>query len=150
MTHWTHVLSNVSLVEFVLLAALTTLQWVRHRIRGAGWVALSFAILAGLAILAEVLVLAEGLHPRDGPGRQPGRGHRSRELLRGLLDRLVPAAGLHDQLRAVTVRPDAGGNAGAHGDRIGKLDDLLARQHPVTLGLQANAPFHRILLTHLR
>ena len=47
VTHWTHVLANVSLVEFVLLAALTTLQWVRHRIRGAGWVALSFAILGG-------------------------------------------------------------------------------------------------------
>ena len=54
MTHWTHVLSNVSLVEFVLLAALTTLQWVRHRIRGAGWVALSFAILGGLSLALKI------------------------------------------------------------------------------------------------
>jgi diguanylate cyclase (GGDEF)-like protein len=54
VTHWTHVLSNVSLVEFVLLAALTTLQWVRHRIRGAGWVALSFAILGGLALALKI------------------------------------------------------------------------------------------------
>ncbi len=54
MTHWTQVLSNVSLVEFVLLAALTTLQWVRHRIRGAGWVALSFAILGGLSLTLKI------------------------------------------------------------------------------------------------
>ena len=54
MTHWTHVLSNVSLVEFVLLAALTTFQWVRHRIRGAGWVALSFAILGGLSLVLKI------------------------------------------------------------------------------------------------
>ena len=54
MTHWTHVLSNVSLVEFVLLAALTTFQWVRHRILGAGWVALSFAILGGLSLALKI------------------------------------------------------------------------------------------------
>ena len=54
MTHWTQVLSNVSLVEFVLLAALTTVQWVRHRIRGAGWVALSFAILGGLSLALKI------------------------------------------------------------------------------------------------
>ena len=54
MTHWTQVLSNVSLVEFALLAALTTLQWVRHRIRGAGWVALSFAILGGLSLTLKI------------------------------------------------------------------------------------------------
>ena len=54
VTHWTQVLSNVSLVEFVLLAALTTLQWVRHRIRGAGWVALSFAILGGLSLTLKI------------------------------------------------------------------------------------------------
>jgi diguanylate cyclase (GGDEF)-like protein len=41
-------------VEFVLLAALTTLQWVRHRIRGAGWVALSFAILGGLSLALKI------------------------------------------------------------------------------------------------
>jgi diguanylate cyclase (GGDEF)-like protein len=54
VTHWTQVLSNVSLVEFVLLAALTTLQWMRHRIRGAGWVALSFAILGGLSLALKI------------------------------------------------------------------------------------------------
>jgi diguanylate cyclase (GGDEF)-like protein len=54
VTHWTQVLSNVSLVEFVLLAALTTLQWARHRIAGAGWVALSFAILGGLALTVKI------------------------------------------------------------------------------------------------
>jgi diguanylate cyclase (GGDEF)-like protein len=54
VTHWAHVLSNVSLVEFVLLAALTTLQWIRHRIRGAGWIALSFAILGGLSLALKI------------------------------------------------------------------------------------------------
>ncbi len=53
MEHWTQVLTNVALVEFVLLAALTTLQWVRHRIRGAGWVALSFAILGGISLVVK-------------------------------------------------------------------------------------------------
>ena len=51
MTHWAEVLSNVALVEFVALAVLTTMQWVRHRIRGAGWVALSFAILGGVSLV---------------------------------------------------------------------------------------------------
>jgi diguanylate cyclase (GGDEF)-like protein len=52
--HWIQVLSDISLVEFVLLAALTALQWIRHRIRGAGWVALSFAILGGISIVVKV------------------------------------------------------------------------------------------------
>ena len=51
--HWIHVLSDISLVEFVLLAALTALQWVRHRINGAGWVAVSFAILAVISLVAK-------------------------------------------------------------------------------------------------
>jgi diguanylate cyclase (GGDEF)-like protein len=51
--HWIQVLSNVSLWEFVALAALTTLQWIRHRIRGAGWVALAFTILAGIFLVAK-------------------------------------------------------------------------------------------------
>ncbi len=54
MTHWTQALANVSLVEFVALAALTALQWIRHRIRGAGWVALSFAILGGLFLTVKI------------------------------------------------------------------------------------------------
>ncbi len=53
MEHWTQVLTNIALVEFVLLAALTTLQWIRHRIRGAGWVALTFALLGGLSLLLK-------------------------------------------------------------------------------------------------
>ena len=51
--HWTHVLSDVALVEFVALAALTALQWFRHRIRGASWVALSFTILAVVSLVAR-------------------------------------------------------------------------------------------------
>jgi diguanylate cyclase (GGDEF)-like protein len=54
LTHWTQVLLNVSVVEFVLLAALTTVQWARHRIRGAGWVALSFALLGGVSLAVKV------------------------------------------------------------------------------------------------
>jgi diguanylate cyclase (GGDEF)-like protein len=54
VTHWTQALANVSLVEFVALAALTALQWIRHRIRGAGWVALSFAILGGLSLTLKI------------------------------------------------------------------------------------------------
>jgi len=54
VNHWTQALANVSLVEFVALAALTTLQWIRHRIRGAGWVALSFAILGGLFLTFKI------------------------------------------------------------------------------------------------
>ena len=53
MKHWTEVLTNVALVEFVALAVLTTVQWVRHRIRGAGWVALTFAILGGVLLVAK-------------------------------------------------------------------------------------------------
>jgi diguanylate cyclase (GGDEF)-like protein len=51
--HWIQVLRDISLVEFVLLAALTALQWIRHRIRGAGWVALSFAILGGISLVVR-------------------------------------------------------------------------------------------------
>jgi len=53
VTHWTQVLGNVALVEFVALAVLTAVQWVRRRIRGAGWVALSFAILGGVLLVAK-------------------------------------------------------------------------------------------------
>ena len=53
MQHWTQVLTNAASVEFVLLAALTTfLQWIRHRIRGAGWVALAFATWPGSSLVA--------------------------------------------------------------------------------------------------
>jgi diguanylate cyclase (GGDEF)-like protein len=53
MEQWIQALRDISLVEFVLLAALTALQWIRHRIRGAGWVALSFAILGGIALVVR-------------------------------------------------------------------------------------------------
>ncbi len=42
------------MVEFVLLAVLTALQWARHRIRGAGWVTLTFAILGGITLAVRV------------------------------------------------------------------------------------------------
>ena len=54
MAHWTVVLSNVSLAEFVLLAALTAWQWMRHHIRGAGWVALSFVVVGGLSLALQI------------------------------------------------------------------------------------------------
>ncbi len=54
MGHWTEVLANVALVEFVLLAVLTLAQWARHRIRGAGWVALSFAIVAAVSVTVKI------------------------------------------------------------------------------------------------
>jgi diguanylate cyclase (GGDEF)-like protein len=54
VTEWTRVLSDVALAEFVLLAALSAWQWVRHRIRGAGWVALTFAVVAGLFLALRI------------------------------------------------------------------------------------------------
>ena len=118
MAHWTHVLSNVSLVEFVLLAALTTLQWARHRIRGAGWVALSFAILGGIplamkidprlvtdqtltkALVALLLVVPYCLFRFAATFRPPGRVVRTLALVLtgGIVTftfvlRYVPAAG---------------------------------------------------------
>jgi diguanylate cyclase (GGDEF)-like protein len=54
VTHWTQVLSNVALVEFVLLGALTALAWVRHRIPGAGWIASTFVIIAALALALKI------------------------------------------------------------------------------------------------
>ena len=54
MAHWTHVLSNVSLAEYVLLAVLTTFQWARHRQRGAAWLALAFVILGGVSLTLKV------------------------------------------------------------------------------------------------
>ena len=54
MDHWTQILANVSLWEFVLLAALTLGQWLRHRIRGAGWAALAFGIIGGISVVAKV------------------------------------------------------------------------------------------------
>ena len=54
MTHWTHVLANISTVEFVLLAALTLGQWLRHRICGTGWAAGAFAILAGTLLVSDI------------------------------------------------------------------------------------------------
>jgi len=54
VSHWTDVLTNVALVEFVLLAVLTTWQWIRHRIGGAGWIALAFVIVAGLGLTLRI------------------------------------------------------------------------------------------------
>src|SRR5580704_11191196 len=54
MQHWTQVLSNISLWEFVLLAVLTFAQWVRHRIPGAGWAAAAFGIIGGISVVVKV------------------------------------------------------------------------------------------------
>jgi diguanylate cyclase (GGDEF)-like protein len=51
--HWIQVLIDISLVEFVVLAVLTAVQWVQDRIRGAGWIALSFAILGGIGLVVK-------------------------------------------------------------------------------------------------
>jgi len=44
------VLADISTVVFVALAVLTSVQWVLHRIRGAFWAALAFAILGGVTL----------------------------------------------------------------------------------------------------
>ena len=54
MTYWTHVLADTSSVVFVALAVLTSVQWVLHRIRGAFWAALAFAILGGVTLTFSV------------------------------------------------------------------------------------------------
>jgi diguanylate cyclase (GGDEF)-like protein len=45
-------LGNVALVEFVL-AVLALWQWHRSRIRGAGWAAISFLLLAGIGLAGK-------------------------------------------------------------------------------------------------
>jgi diguanylate cyclase (GGDEF)-like protein len=54
VAHWTDVLSNVSLAEFVALALVTVTQWWRRRGRAAGWIALAFGIVGGLALALEI------------------------------------------------------------------------------------------------
>jgi diguanylate cyclase (GGDEF)-like protein len=46
-------LGNVALAQFVVLAVLALWQWHRSRIRGAGWAALSFLILAGIGLAGK-------------------------------------------------------------------------------------------------
>jgi diguanylate cyclase (GGDEF)-like protein len=53
LEYWTHVLENVSVVEFVLLAVVTCVQWLRHRIH-VGWAALTFGLLGGITLLTRV------------------------------------------------------------------------------------------------
>jgi diguanylate cyclase (GGDEF)-like protein len=48
-------LRDVSLVEFVLLSLIAVTQWVRHRIRGAGWAALAFGILGAISVLSKAI-----------------------------------------------------------------------------------------------
>src|SRR6516225_4841161 len=87
-------------------------------------------------------MLGDRLDPDDRGVRQPRPVPGPGELLRCLGYRLGPAAGLHDQRDAVTLRPDAGGDPVASRDRVGKLDHLLAGQHPVSLRLDPHAPSH--------
>lgn len=49
------VLTNISMVEFVILAVLATVQWYRHRVIGAGWAALAFALLAVVALTSKIV-----------------------------------------------------------------------------------------------
>jgi len=53
----TRTLGNVALVEFVVLAVLALWQWRRSRIRGAGWAAVSFLLLAGIGLAGKGLRL---------------------------------------------------------------------------------------------
>src|SRR5688500_16038081 len=53
----TRTLGDVALAEFVLLAAFALWQWRRSRIRGAGWAALSFLLLAGISLAGKGLRL---------------------------------------------------------------------------------------------
>jgi len=53
----TRTLGNVALVEFVILAVLALWQWGRSRIRGAGWAAISFLLLAGIGLAGKALRL---------------------------------------------------------------------------------------------
>ncbi|MCA1843828.1 MAG: GGDEF domain-containing protein, partial [Actinobacteria bacterium] len=53
----TRTLGNVALVEFVILAVLALWQWRRSRIRGAGWAAISFLLLAGIGLAGKGLRL---------------------------------------------------------------------------------------------
>src|SRR5215469_16419703 len=92
-------------------------------------------------------MLGDRLDPDDRGVRQPGPVPGPGEFLRCLGYRLGPAAGLHDQRDAVTLRPDTGGDPVTRRDRVGKLDHLLAGQHPVSLRLDPHAPLHRALLS---
>jgi diguanylate cyclase (GGDEF)-like protein len=57
LTQWEVVLGNFALVEFVLIAVVATWQWYRHRVRGAGWAALAFAILGLMSLVTKVVPL---------------------------------------------------------------------------------------------
>src|SRR5215470_9929125 len=90
-------------------------------------------------------MLGDRLDPDDRSVRQPRPVPGPDELLRCLGYRLGPAAGLHDQRDTITFRPDAGGDPIARRHRVGKLDHLLAGQHPVSLRLDPHAPLHPAL-----
>ena len=53
MVEFTRTLGNVAVVEFVVLAVLALWQWSRSRIRGAGWAAISFLLLAGIGLAGK-------------------------------------------------------------------------------------------------
>ena len=53
MVEVTRTLGNVAMAEFVVLAVLALWQWRRSRIRGAGWAAISFLLLAGIALAGK-------------------------------------------------------------------------------------------------
>jgi len=53
VVEFTRTLGNVALVEFVIVAVLALWQWRRSRIRGAGWAAISFLLLAGIGLAGK-------------------------------------------------------------------------------------------------
>jgi diguanylate cyclase (GGDEF)-like protein len=60
LTHWETVLGNFALGEFIVIAALATFQWHRHRVRSSGWAALAFGILAAVVVTGKVGLIVSG------------------------------------------------------------------------------------------
>lgn len=55
MEQWTDRLRDVVLVEFVALSLVVVWHWARHRIRGVGWAALTFSLIAAVAGLGRLV-----------------------------------------------------------------------------------------------
>ena len=135
MVQFTRTLGNVALAEFVVLAVLALWQWRRSRIRGAGWAAISFLLLAGIGLAGK------GLHARlDPPGPGAAQGARRSAADRPL--RLLPVRG--------GVRPappmDPPRGRRPHGRGAGRhLDPRLLPDR----GLPAASGLHRLPGPHL-
>ena len=86
--------------------------------------------------------LAGRLGARGCAAQQPRLAAAAASCLAALLDRLVPAGRLHDQLRAVPAGADPGGDAVADGDRVGQLDDLFRVGAQQASAYDSYAPLH--------